>query len=200
MEQRAQEAEEFYRNENENETNEEPQADENARDSNDVPPDVNKEENLSNAAMAESVVENDTELNLVTDDICSDDMVTETPKAEDGVEVEMVPTEIDEKASEVTEEIRQSSKSPKNEVKLHTEITDLDLELDRLVERCGTKKKKLLGSDNMIIDLETNEMIPKDKSGADELLKRLCKNNENKTKSNVAATNLRYFIAFINEF
>lgn len=77
---------------------------------------------------------------------------------------------------------------PKKQIKLHTEKNELDFELDKLLSNTISKvpdlnRPRLIGSEGMIIDLETNEMKPKEKSGADELLERFMKTTRKKIES-----------------
>lgn len=76
-----------------------------------------------------------------------------------------------------------------NVVELHTEKTELDNELDKMIAKDQRKSRlaamlsittlnapKLSGGSGMVIDLETNEMKPKEKSGVDMLVERFAKN------------------------
>lgn len=75
-----------------------------------------------------------------------------------------------------------------NVVELHTEQTELDSELDKMIAKDQRKSRlaamlsfttlnapKLSGGSGMVIDLETNEMKPKEKSGVDMLVERFVK-------------------------
>lgn len=80
---------------------------------------------------------------------------------------------------------------PKNQIELHTEKNELDFELDNLIlkSKAGVSdidtinRPRLHGSEGMFIDLETNEVKPKEKSGAEELLERFMKTTRKKTES-----------------
>lgn len=92
---------------------------------------------------------------------------------------------IDENSVEQAVEMTESF----NVVELHTEQTELDNELDKMIAKDKRKSRleavlsiatlgapKLSGGSGMVIDLETNELKPKDKSGVDILVERFVKN------------------------
>lgn len=76
------------------------------------------------------------------------------------------------------------------QIELHSEKTQLDYEIDKLINDDRKQKKslalslalaaevapKLSGDKNMIIDLETNEVKPREKSGIEELQERFLRN------------------------
>lgn len=75
-----------------------------------------------------------------------------------------------------------------NTIEFHTERTELDDELDKMEVVMPAKRKteilslaniltpKLEGDSGMMIDLETNEIKPKEKTGVDQLMERFVKN------------------------
>lgn len=92
---------------------------------------------------------------------------------------------IDENSVEQAIEMTESF----NVVELHTEQTELDNELDKMIAKDQRKSRleavlsvvplsvpKLSGNSGMVIDLETNELKPKEKSGVDILVERFVKN------------------------
>lgn len=92
---------------------------------------------------------------------------------------------IDENSVEQAVEMTESF----NVIELHTEQTELDDELDKMIAKDQRKSRleavlsvatlsapKLSGGSGMVIDLETNELKPKEKSGVDILVERFVKN------------------------
>lgn len=91
----------------------------------------------------------------------------------------------------MTDSIDQPSTSAKaagQSSEIHTERTDLDDELDEMIRSERKSKRqsvlsiatlgapKLSGASGMVIDFETNELKPKEKSGVENLVERFMKN------------------------
>lgn len=100
---------------------------------------------------------------------------------------------IDENSVEQAVEMTESF----NVVELHTEQMELDNELDKMIAKDRRKSRletalsiatlsapKLSGGSGMVIDLETNELKPKEMSGVDILVERFVKNAVVKSVNN----------------
>lgn len=111
------------------------------------------------------------ETTVPTQELESPDPVPEVPISD---EVEDKPID------ELMENTEQSAP-----MELHTEKTELDLELDHMIAKerrnkllsiVSTSAPKLSGGNGMVIDLETNEFKLKEKTGVEKLVERFVKN------------------------
>lgn len=116
------------------------------------------------------------------------------------------PLEINESNKKtMTENDTEVDASTDNQIHLHTTKTQLDYEIDKLQEEnkksnvrhsfCPNMKNTptLRGNNNMVIDFETNELKRKEKSGVDELFERFLKHSSKNTNAKNESTDLRYF-------
>lgn len=105
---------------------------------------------------------------------------------------------------------KQSEMIPKPssiDIILHTEKTELDLELDNMISDENKRKKllalslpldvsaapKLIGDKDMIIDLDSNEVKPREKSGVEELQERFIRHAMKKPKTENQSSELSVF-------
>lgn len=109
--------------------------------------------------------------------------------------------------NQMTEE-QLTESNPTHTLEFHTDRTDLDDELDALIENDNARPKpsiptdfvpKLKGQDGFVIDLETNDLKPKSQDGIYELFDRFIKNACVK-KSAAAETQNVGYIEIISVF
>lgn len=179
MEKRTQEAEEFFQNEEDQE----------------VKPIKRDNDDSDIEPSAVESTETPKEIEIANNDVAIDQL-----DKEENAPMELSgDCSIDESTTQNTETNQESTpKKDEDElpqvVELHTERTELDEELDNMIRLDNKPKRdlsniplinapKLKGNSGMIIDFETNELKPREKTGVDELVERFVKNAVKKTSS-----------------
>lgn len=176
LEKRTQEAEEFFQNEDEQELK--PMDCEDNEDS-DEQPAIDTPATIEENKVADKAD--------IAEELNTDDAYSEPPKLNN----EIAPVDEQVEVNEPNEELNLQNDFD-GPIELHSVQTDLDIELDNMIKLDNRPKRdlssiplgpvpKLKGGSGMIIDLETNEIKPKEKSGIDELVERFVKNAVKKT-------------------
>lgn len=189
IDQRIQESEEFFQDEETDEENE----------------NIDEIEENSDIEHDNNATEQSTDNNHVSsNEITVENMVNETDEPSEIIPSPQNPNEVLNENNEISEmlsqqpdthqpdELSQQEKATNdvntNIIEFHTERTELDDELDNMDVVAPAKRKtdilslinisapKLRGDSGMIIDLETNEMKPKEKTGVDQLVERFVRN------------------------
>lgn len=193
MEQRAQEAIEFFQNEDD-----EPKQQQCSDESGDnvAINEPNKPGEIVEATddclkTTDEAVEN-MELEAINPDSRSAESVVIATLNTESPEMEIDESIVAEQIASPAEEQEEFTNVPgpsSNNISLHTEKSQLDMELDKMISDDNRRKKllalslaldadaapKLSGDENMIIDLDTNVVKPREKSGVEELQERfLC--------------------------
>lgn len=188
LEQRAQEAIEFFQNE-EDEPKHQQNSDES--DDNGAINEPDKPGEIIEATDSHEAVES-MELEATEPDTPSAESVDIATTNTESPELECVESIVAEQIilpSEEQEELNNIPGPSSSDITLHTEKSQLDIELDKMISEENRRKKlmalslaldadaapKLSGDKNMIIDLELNVVKPREKSGVEELQERfLC--------------------------
>lgn len=188
MEQRAQEAIEFFQNEDD-----EPKHQQCSDESDDNGPinEPTKPGEIAEATDSHEVVEC-MELEVTKPDSHPTEPVDLPTMAAESPEMENLESIVGEQLLSSVEEQEDFSNIPgpsSNNIVLHTEKSKLDMELDQMISDDNRRKKllalslaldadaapKLSGDNDMIIDLDLNIVKPREKSGVEELQERfLC--------------------------
>lgn len=194
IDQRIQESEEFFQDEETDEENEnideleensdiehDNNATEQSTDNNHVPSDEITTENMVNETDETSkIIPTPQDLNeVLNENNETSEMLSQQPDTHQSS---------DHQSDEPSQQEKATNDVNTNIIEFHTERTELDDELDNMDVVVPAKRKtdilslinisapKLRGDSGMIIDLETNEIKPKEKTGVDQLVERFVKN------------------------
>lgn len=207
MEQRAQEAIEFFQNEDD-ESIHQPSSDESDDDKakNESEPSEKPKEIVPPTVCHDAV-----ESEIMDDDKPdSIELVDIAPIVAEISEIECVAVvaPIAEQPASSTEVQKELSAEPNSSnVALHTDKSKLDLELDKMISDENKRKKllalslsldadaapKLIGYENMMIDLDSNEVKPREKSGVEELQERFLRHAMKKPQADSQTSEMSIF-------
>lgn len=206
MEQRAQEAIDFFQNEDD-EPKQQQSSDE--KNDNEAVNEANKPGEIVEAPDSHEAVEN-MEFGATNPDPHSPESVVIATLSTESPEMENVESIVAEQTASPAEEQEEFTDVPgpsSNNIALHTEKSHLDMELDKMISDDNRRKKilalslaldvdaapKLSGDENMIIDLDSNLVKPREKSGVEELQERFLCHAMKKPKADSQLSKLSIF-------